>query len=171
MSFRTSTTLPDQALPDAASRDDGSRDGALSDEARPAEARPAEAVVDSDARSYGFPRKNRVTRGPEIEQVRKEGKRVRTASMDVRAVASLHACGRVGIIVPKYGHSSVDRNKVKRRLRELVRLEVLPVLPTLDVVLRVAPRAYTRKFDELREEVRKWTHQLTHHPGTGRAKH
>ena len=98
---------------------------------------------------------------------------MRTASMDVRAVASLgvsavasvgvssdgpHA--RVGIIVPKYGHSSVDRNKVKRRLRELVRLHVLPVLPAIDVVLRAAPKAYTRSFDELREEVRKWSQQL-----------
>ncbi|MEO7997548.1 MAG: ribonuclease P protein component, partial [Gemmatimonadaceae bacterium] len=146
---------PDQASPDAASREALAHDAARSEEAR-----PAEAVIDSDARSYGFPRKNRVTRGPEIEQVRKEGKRVRTASMEVRAVASLHASGRVGIIVPKYGHSSVDRNKVKRRLRELVRVETLRVLPTLDVVVRVAPRAYERKFDELREEVRKWTRQL-----------
>ena len=139
---------------------------------------PHAAPSESDARSYGFPRANRVTRGPEIEQVRREGKRVRTASMDVRAYASLsvsaiaslgvHAngtrgnatCGRVGIIVPKYGHSSVDRNKVKRRLRELVRIHVLPVLPTIDVVLRAAPKAYTRSFDELREEVRKWSQQL-----------
>jgi len=118
------------------------------------------ATPESGARSYGFPRANRVSRGPEIEQVRQEGKRVRTASMDVRAIASLGACARVGIIVPKYGHSSVDRNKVKRRLRELVRIHVLPVLPTIDVVLRAAPKAYTRSFDELREEVRKWSQQL-----------
>ena len=105
---------------------------------------------------------------------------MRTASMDVRAVASLGVSaiasraagvstnvtrgtathGRVGIIVPKYGHSSVDRNKVKRRLRELVRLHVLPVLPAIDVVLRAAPKAYTRSFDELREEVAKWSQQL-----------
>ncbi|MEO7360864.1 MAG: ribonuclease P protein component, partial [Gemmatimonadaceae bacterium] len=78
---------------------------------------PQAATPESGARSYGFPRANRVTRGPEIEQVRQEGKRVRTASMDVRAIASPGVCGRVGIIVPKYGHSSVDRNKVKRRLR------------------------------------------------------
>lgn len=85
---------------------------------------------------------------------------MRTASMDVRAIASLGVCARVGIIVPKYGHSSVDRNKVKRRLRELVRIHVLPVLPTIDVVLRAAPKAYSRSFDELREEVRKWSQQL-----------
>ena len=108
---------------------------------------------------------------------------MRTASMDVRAYASLSVSAiaspgvsangtgtngssanatraRVGIIVPKYGHSSVDRNKVKRRLRELVRIHVLPVLPMIDVVLRAAPKAYTRTFDELREEVRKWCQQL-----------
>lgn len=95
---------------------------------------------------------------------------MRTASMDVRAIASLGVCvnnvpdsapcGRVGIIVPKYGHSSVERNLVKRRLRELVRLHVLPDLPVVDVVLRATPKAYTRSFDELREEVRKWTQQL-----------
>ena len=103
-----------------------------------------------------------MTRGADIEQVRKEGKRVRTASMDVRAIASLgvSTVARVGVVVPKYGKSSVDRNRLKRRLRELVRMEVLPVLPALDVVLKTVPRAYTRTFDELREEVRKWTHQL-----------
>ena len=132
------------------------------------------------AGSFAFPRTHRVTRGADIEQVRREGKRVRTASMEVRAVASLavsasHAANapasaavavaRVGVVVPKYGKGSVDRNTLKRRLKELVRIEVLPVLPALDVVIRTSPRAYTRTFDELREEVRKWTHQLV----TGRA--
>lgn len=75
---------------------------------------------------------------------------------------------RVGVVVPKYGKNSVERNLLKRRLKELVRIEVLPVLqsvPAIDLVIKTAPRAYTRTFDELREEVRKWTHQLV----TGRA--
>jgi RNase P protein component len=35
---------------------------------------------------------------------------------------------RVGFVVPKYGHTSVDRNRLKRRLRELVRTRLLPSL-------------------------------------------
>lgn len=163
MSFRTSTTLPDQPAPESVA--------------------PHTALPQSGAPSHGFPRNRRVTRGPEIEQVRQKGKRVRTTSMDVRAIASLGVStnashgssaaadsaggtgrpavpGRVGIIVPKYGHSSVERNKVKRRLRELVRIEVLPVLPAVDAVVRVFPNAYARTFDQLREEVRKWSQQL-----------
>jgi ribonuclease P protein component len=54
--------------------------------------------------------------------------------------------------VPKYSHSAADRNRVKRRLREIVRLEVLPALPNVDVVVRALPSAYTAAVAELREQ-------------------
>lgn len=78
---------------------------------------------------------------------------MRTASLDVRALASLHAFPRVGFVVPKYKHSGVDRNRLKRRLRELIRVEVLPGLAPGDLVFKVLPVAYTRNFDTLRAEV------------------
>lgn len=77
--------------------------------------------------------------------------------MDVRATASLSAfpdaSARVGFVVPRYKHSAVDRNRLKRRLREIVRVHVLPTLPPQDVVVRVLPVAYTRSFDALRTEL------------------
>lgn len=78
---------------------------------------------------------------------------MRSASIEARATASLHASGRVGFIVPRYRHSAVDRNRLKRRLRELVRVELLPGLGPRDVVLRVSPRAYRQDFDVLRSEI------------------
>jgi ribonuclease P protein component len=54
--------------------------------------------------------------------------------------------------VPKYSHSAVDRNRVKRRLREIVRLDVLPALPNVDVVVRALPSAYAAGVAELREQ-------------------
>jgi len=78
----------------------------------------------------------------------------------VRVIASLRAYPRVGFIVPRYKHSAVDRNRLKRRLRELVRVELLSALPPLDVVLRAAPHAYTKDFDTLRAEVRRLVQQL-----------
>ncbi len=72
-------------------------------------------------------------------------------------MASLHALPRVGMIVPKHRHSAVERNRLKRRLRELLRLEVLPVLQSLpvplDIVVRVSPLAYTRSYAELAGEL------------------
>lgn len=78
---------------------------------------------------------------------------MRTASMDVRAIASLRASVRVGFVVPRYKQSAVARNQLKRRLRELARLEWLPLLPPMDVVIRVIPPAYDRDFDTLRAEM------------------
>ena len=53
--------------------------------------------------------------------------------------------------MPKYKHSGVERNLVKRRLRELSRTRVLPALahqPT-NLVIRALPAAYAASFDAL----------------------
>ncbi len=78
---------------------------------------------------------------------------MRTASLDVRALSSLLGVPRVGFVVPKYKHSGVERNRLKRRLRELTRLEVLPDLAPMDLVFKVLPVAYARDFETLRAEV------------------
>jgi ribonuclease P protein component len=60
----------------------------------------------------------------------------------------------VGVIVPRYSHSAVERNLVKRRLRELARTEMLPTMGALDVVIRAAPSAYRADYETLRAGVR-----------------
>lgn len=85
--------------------------------------------------------------------MRAEGKRIRTSHLEVRACASLRAFGRVGIIVAKHKHGSVERNRLKRRLRELVRTRLLPGLGPLDVVVRSFPTAYDAPFAALTADV------------------
>ena len=60
---------------------------------------------------------------------------------------------RVGVIVPRHKHSAVDRNRLKRRLREVVRLHLLPVLPAVDLVVRAMPEAYAATFAELVDQL------------------
>jgi ribonuclease P protein component len=60
---------------------------------------------------------------------------------------------RVGLIVPRFGHSAVERNRVKRRLRESVRLELLPGAPAVDVVIHTSKAAYSLPFGDLKAEV------------------
>jgi len=57
--------------------------------------------------------------------------------------------------VPKYKHSGVERNLVKRRLRELSRTRLLPALADrpVDVTLRALPSAYAASFDALARDV------------------
>jgi ribonuclease P protein component len=59
----------------------------------------------------------------------------------------------VGIIVPRHGRSAVDRNRLKRRLREIIRQDVLPADRGLDIVVRTSPAAYSLQFADLRTEM------------------
>lgn len=67
---------------------------------------------------------------------------------------------RVGLVVPRYRHSAVARNQLKRRLRELTRLRLLPVGLSLDIVVRVRPETYNLTFDQLQAEVDRVLTQL-----------
>jgi len=68
--------------------------------------------------------------------------------------ASLLHSGRVGIVVPKHGHRIVDRNRLRRRLSELVRTELLAHIGRTDLLIRALPEAYRASFDALRDDVR-----------------
>ena len=59
----------------------------------------------------------------------------------------------MGFVVPKYKHTGVARNQLKRRLREIVRTRVLPMLPPGDLVIRPQPAAYDASFEQLRVEL------------------
>lgn len=76
--------------------------------------------------------------------------------LDVRVVASPLEFSRIGIVVPRHQHSAVDRNRLKRRLREMVRLNLLPALhgvPPIDVAVRARRGAYDASVDALRTDV------------------
>jgi ribonuclease P protein component len=76
--------------------------------------------------------------------------------LDVRVMASPFEFSRVGIVVPRHQHSAVDRNRLKRRLRELVRLELLPTLrgrSTVDLAIRARREAYTVPLDRIRADI------------------
>jgi len=62
----------------------------------------------------------------------------------------------VGIVVPKYGHIIVERNRLRRRVREIVRVCMLPALqlvPPTDVLIRTLPRTYSASFEVLKREI------------------
>ena len=93
-----------------------------------------------------------------MQAVVREGKRLRTAHLDVRVVASLRSHCRIGFIVPKYGNSSVLRNRIKRVLRELTRQQLLGTLNhaaavgRADIVVRVKPEVYHAPLARLQRE-------------------
>ena len=107
-----------------------------------------------------FPRSRRLTRGSEIRAALNRGKRSRTPHLDVWVSTSPSLRSRIGLIVPRYGHRIVDRNRLKRRLREILRIEILPRLISpdtgTDVLVRVRRNGYEASFVELRAELLEW---------------
>jgi ribonuclease P protein component len=78
---------------------------------------------------------------------------MQTERLEARALASLLLHPRVGIVVPKHKRKIVDRNRVKRRLRELVRSKLLPGLQGIDVLVRAKPEAYDSSYSQLAGDI------------------
>jgi ribonuclease P protein component len=78
---------------------------------------------------------------------------MQTPHLDVRFDASASVHPRVGLIVPKHKQSAVDRNRLRRRLRELIRIELLPTLRRGDTLIRTKSEAYGVTFPVLKAEV------------------
>lgn len=97
--------------------------------------------------------------------MKKAGRRLCTEHLDVRATDSLFSHARVAVIVAKYGHTIVERNQLRRRLRELARTKLIPSSGGVDVVIRSLPSAYAASFDRLLDEVEMIARKLS--PGFG----
>ena len=63
--------------------------------------------------------------------------------------------------MPRFKHTAVARNRLKRRLRELSRVHLLPADLSADVIVRIRPEAYGATFDELAADVARAFAQLT----------
>lgn len=105
----------------------------------------------------GLPRAARIGNTAEIRALLERGKRERTKHLDVFYAASPASRSRLGLIVPKHGRRIVERNLLKRRLREIGRREILPVLDDagtgMDVLIRAKRSAYGVEYESLKREL------------------
>lgn len=95
----------------------------------------------------------RLPRGADLTQCWESGRRVRMRRLDVAWRPNSQGHARTGIVVPRFGETAVARNRLRRRVREIVRRELLRILPAVDLVVRTKPAAYEARFAELRAEL------------------
>ena len=89
---------------------------------------------------------------------------MQTGLLEARASASLLLHPKIGVVVPKHRHKVVERNRVKRRLRELARVGVLPALERVDLLIRAKPEAYDSTFEQLAGDmavIREWASRIS----------
>ena len=113
---------------------------------------------------FGLPRRARITASDEIRTLFRRGKRSKTRHLDAFVSPSPAPFARLGVVVPKHKRTIVQRNRLKRRLREIGRTVLLPALGNhgarFDVLLRARPEAYTASFAELSGELAALTEEL-----------
>ena len=85
-----------------------------------------------------------------------------TTHFEVRASESLFSHGRIGVIVPKFGRTIVERNRLRRQLREIARTVMLPAIGKRDVLIKALASAYGSEFNSLRDELTRTAQGIAH---------
>jgi ribonuclease P protein component len=111
-------------------------------------------------RRRSLPKSARLRSTSDIRAMFREGRRRTSGSLEAYLRTAPGGRGpRIGVVVPRHGHTIVDRNRLRRRLRELLRTEWLARAreqgDELDLLVRARRSAYDRTFDELRAELQK----------------
>ena len=103
-----------------------------------------------------FPKSRRLLKHADFQRVYQTGRRQFTGNMTVfflRREAAQEESPRVGLTVGKVLGGAVERNRIKRRMREAVRLSTAACVGPIDIVLNPRKSVLTLPFTELANEV------------------
>ena len=112
------------------------------------------ASGESGGAGMKFPRTMRLLRHADFERVYQQGRRHFSARMTVFYLRRERGEGlRVGFTVGRALGGAVDRNRMKRRLREAVRLQRPANNFPVDVVINPKKSVLSAEFEDLLKEV------------------
>lgn len=111
-------------------------------------------MVRPSQRQSGFPKSARLLRTTDYRKVYAEGRRRNLGLLVAFVRANGEGTSRIGITVSRALGGAVERNRLKRRLREAVRKHRAELGPGWDIVLQPRAEAKTVCFAELEEMIR-----------------
>jgi ribonuclease P protein component len=101
----------------------------------------------------GFPRASRLLRRAEYNAVYGEGRRRSSREFAVFLRPNGLELSRFGWSIKKALGSAVERNRMRRRIREIIRLHRQEIAPGWDIVIHPRNMIATANFSALREEL------------------
>src|SRR5215212_3321513 len=106
--------------------------------------------------NLSFPKTKRLTLTAEFARVKGQGVTQRGKYILVGAMSEKdEKLFRAGFVTPKHIGTAVVRNKVRRRLRDIVRTHQLRLNAAIWLVVVARPYAANATYDQLRDE---WLH-------------
>ena len=118
----------------------------------------------SDLPRLGFPRACRLIRRAEYDAVYREGRRRSSREFAVFLRPNGLELSRFGWSIKKALGSAVKRNRMRRRIREIIRLHRQEIAPGWDIVIHPRSTVATAKFSSLGEELLKLLPRNATHP-------
>jgi ribonuclease P protein component len=122
---------------------------------RHAARRGATVSRESDSPRQDFPRTARLVRRSEYDAVYREGRRRTSREFAVFLRANGLDESRFGWSIKKALGSAVKRNRIRRRIREIIRLHRQEISPGWDIVIHPRTSVATAEFVALTEELLK----------------
>jgi ribonuclease P protein component len=99
---------------------------------------------------------NRIGRNKEFDRAFKLGQSFYDKILGLKAVDNGLSVSRLGILVStKVSKKAVDRNRIKRQIRAIVREEWSKLKGGKDLVIIVFPQILDKKFEEIKEYILK----------------
>ncbi|MGH9770810.1 MAG: ribonuclease P protein component [Candidatus Acidiferrales bacterium] len=109
----------------------------------------------SDSPRLGFPRACRIVRRSEYDAVYRQGRRRSSREFTVFIRPNGLGFSRFGWSIKKTLGTAVRRNRIRRRLREIVRLHRQEIAQGWDIVIHPRSSVATAHFSDLVEELLK----------------
>ena len=136
--------------------DEDKRGPSCSEEKKSAGKKEADGL---DKPSFRFEREGKLLKKREFDSVFKKGRRFRGGRIELIYLPNGLDGSRLGLVVPKKVGKAVVRNRIKRILREIFRLNRSRLSQNLDIVVRVFPSPAPFTFKAVEEEFIKFAQE------------
>ena len=103
-----------------------------------------------------LPKENRLKKKKDFERVFKEGQGFKEDFLFLKVVKNNLKINRFGFLVGKnFSKKATLRNKIRKRLSEIIRLKMGKIKKNFDAILIIAPGLETKDFWEVEESINK----------------
>lgn len=101
-----------------------------------------------------LPKENRLKKEKEFETVFKGGRAVKGSNIFLKYLANGTDKTKVGFVVSKkVSKLAVERNKIKRRMREVVRLKKKEIKEGLSIIFIALPSINNVEYGEIKKDI------------------
>jgi ribonuclease P protein component len=113
---------------------------------------------------FSWPKENRIRKTRNYQKIQTKGKRRTTGSFIVLYIKSKNMRSRIGITVSKKVGNAVQRNRVKRMLREGIRKEYPNLKNAWDIVFIAKSSSVNVSSENTKKQVRNIFYFLSRKP-------